>query len=158
MYNGEQTPASASASASASVMLLSTCVYLGLVLCVLHKRCVSTYCRFRCFDRPRRFPTKRQRVFLRDNPKHQQWHKQAKYLESDVLEIRCVKSLIPFPTRFSRLLGDLGLCNQVLFRQYDTDDSGAIDEREFRQLVKAVNNASPMFPGNFAKALHDFDV
>lgn len=46
----------------------------------------------------------------------------------------------------------------VLFRQYDTDDSGAIDEREFRELAKAVNNASPMFPGNFAKALHDFDA
>ncbi|CAM9552901.1 unnamed protein product, partial [Ectocarpus sp. 12 AP-2014] len=46
----------------------------------------------------------------------------------------------------------------VLFRQYDTDDSGAIDEREFRELAKTVNNASPMFPGNFAKALLDFDT
>ncbi|CAM9575617.1 unnamed protein product, partial [Hapterophycus canaliculatus] len=45
-----------------------------------------------------------------------------------------------------------------LFRQYDTDDSGAIDEREFRELAKTVNNASPMFPGNFAKALLDFDT
>ena len=46
----------------------------------------------------------------------------------------------------------------VLFRQYDTDDSGAIDEREFRELAKTVNNANPMFPGNFAKALLDFDT
>eukprot|EP00752_Nemacystus_decipiens_P005390 g4886.t1 len=45
-----------------------------------------------------------------------------------------------------------------LFRQYDTDNSGAIDEREFRELAKTVNNASPMFPGNFAKALLDFDT
>ncbi|CAN0524711.1 unnamed protein product, partial [Laminaria digitata] len=45
-----------------------------------------------------------------------------------------------------------------LFRQYDIDDSGAIDEQEFRELARTVNNASPMFPGNFAKALQDFDA
>lgn len=50
------------------------------------------------------------------------------------------------------------LSRSVLFRQYDTDNSGAIDEREFRELAKTVNNASPMFPGNFAKALLDFDT
>lgn len=56
------------------------------------------------------------------------------------------------------LFATFWFCSVVLFRQYDTDDSGAIDEREFRELAKTVNNASPMFPGNFAKALLDFDT
>lgn len=46
----------------------------------------------------------------------------------------------------------------VIFQQYDTDGSGAIDEYEFRELIKAVNDTSPMFPGNFAKALQEFDA
>lgn len=44
------------------------------------------------------------------------------------------------------------------FRCFDHDDSGTIDEKEFCELCKVVNNASPMFPGNFARALDEFDV
>ncbi|CAM9472967.1 unnamed protein product, partial [Discosporangium mesarthrocarpum] len=47
---------------------------------------------------------------------------------------------------------------RFLFSRYDTDGSGAIDEHEFVKLAKDVNNAAPMFPGNFAKALTEFDV
>lgn len=46
----------------------------------------------------------------------------------------------------------------VLFQHYDADNSGAIDEREFRQLAGAVHSASPLFPGNFAKAMHECDT
>ncbi|CAM9257843.1 unnamed protein product, partial [Phaeothamnion confervicola] len=44
------------------------------------------------------------------------------------------------------------------FNQFDVDGSGTIDEQEFVQLVTIVNNASPMFPGNFARALEEFDT
>ncbi|KAG5176268.1 hypothetical protein JKP88DRAFT_171360 [Tribonema minus] len=44
------------------------------------------------------------------------------------------------------------------FRMYDTDGSGSIDEQEFMDLLHTVNNASPIFPGNFQRALDEFDV
>lgn len=44
------------------------------------------------------------------------------------------------------------------FELFDKDGSGAIDEKEFIELCKTINNASPMYPGNFKKALEDFDV
>jgi Ca2+-binding EF-hand superfamily protein len=44
------------------------------------------------------------------------------------------------------------------FQQFDTDGSGAIDEQEFVELVRVVNNAAPMFPGNYASALDQFDA
>ena len=40
---------------------------------------------------------------------------------------------------------------------FDKDGSGTIDEEEFMLLAKTVNNAAPMFPGNFATALTEFD-
>ncbi|CAM9810922.1 unnamed protein product, partial [Choristocarpus tenellus] len=45
-----------------------------------------------------------------------------------------------------------------IFNRYDEDDNGAIDMRELKQLVKDVNNSAPLFPGNFAKALQEFDA
>ena len=39
------------------------------------------------------------------------------------------------------------------FDCYDEDGSGAIDEDEFVELCRAVNNKSPMFPGNFAQVI-----
>lgn len=44
------------------------------------------------------------------------------------------------------------------FECFDKDGSNAIDENEFMQLCMVINNASPMFPGNFKKALEQFDV
>lgn len=46
----------------------------------------------------------------------------------------------------------------VVFNQYDTDKSGSIDEKEFRELANAVHSACPMFSGNFAKAMHECDT
>jgi len=46
---------------------------------------------------------------------------------------------------------------QFWFDCYDEDGSGAIDEDEFVELCKAVNNKSPLFPGNFSNALGMFD-
>ena len=43
------------------------------------------------------------------------------------------------------------------FDTFDKDGSGTIDEEEFMNLCKAVNNANPMFPGNFMRALSEFD-
>ena len=43
------------------------------------------------------------------------------------------------------------------FDTFDKDGSGTIDEEEFMNLCKAVNNANPMFPGNFTRALQEFD-
>ena len=43
------------------------------------------------------------------------------------------------------------------FDSFDADGSGSIDEEEFMELAKGVNDASPMFPGNFATALEEFD-
>jgi Ca2+-binding EF-hand superfamily protein len=45
----------------------------------------------------------------------------------------------------------------VCFETYDKDGSGSIDEKEFMELCRTVNNAAPMFPGNFARALEEFD-
>lgn len=58
----------------------------------------------------------------------------------------------------SSTLNHINIGYIVLFRQYDTDGSGAIDEQEFRELVKSINDAAPMFPGNFARALQEFDA
>ena len=44
------------------------------------------------------------------------------------------------------------------FDLFDVDGSNTIDEKEFVELVKCVNNASPMFPGNFGTAIQMFDV
>ena len=43
------------------------------------------------------------------------------------------------------------------FECFDLDNSGSIDEREFVNLCKTVNNAAPAFPQNFRRALDDFD-
>ena len=40
----------------------------------------------------------------------------------------------------------------------DIDGSGTIDEKEFVELCKTVNNANPTFPRNFKTALQQFDV
>merc|ERR1712227_930766 len=47
---------------------------------------------------------------------------------------------------------------QFCFDCFDKDSSGTIDEREFILLCQTVNNAAPMFPGNFTRALELFDV
>ncbi|RYG62973.1 EF-hand domain-containing protein [archaeon] len=44
------------------------------------------------------------------------------------------------------------------FECFDVDRSGSIDEREFIELCKCINNAAPSFPNNFKKALEEFDV
>lgn len=44
------------------------------------------------------------------------------------------------------------------FECFDVDSSGTIDEKEFIELCKVVNNASPAFPQNFKRALEEFDV
>lgn len=44
------------------------------------------------------------------------------------------------------------------FDMFDKDGSNAIDEKEFMELCKAVNNASPAFPPNFVKAMEEFQV
>jgi len=44
------------------------------------------------------------------------------------------------------------------FECFDVDGSGTIDEKEFIELCKVVNNASPAFPSNFKTALEQFDV
>jgi hypothetical protein len=43
------------------------------------------------------------------------------------------------------------------FECFDKDNSGTIDETEFISLCKTINNAAPMFPGNFAEAVAQFD-
>jgi Ca2+-binding EF-hand superfamily protein len=47
---------------------------------------------------------------------------------------------------------------QFCFDCFDLDKSGAIDEREFINLCRAINGIAPSFPANFKKALEDFDV
>ena len=37
------------------------------------------------------------------------------------------------------------------------DGSGSIDEDEFRRLCSVVNNGKPSFPGNFKRAITEFD-
>mmetsp|Transcript_6737 Transcript_6737/g.7050 ORF Transcript_6737/g.7050 Transcript_6737/m.7050 type:complete len:358 (-) Transcript_6737:1325-2398(-) len=44
------------------------------------------------------------------------------------------------------------------FETFDKDGSNGIDEKEFIELCKLVNNANPTFAGNFKRALEDFDV
>jgi Ca2+-binding EF-hand superfamily protein len=44
------------------------------------------------------------------------------------------------------------------FECFDVDHSGSIDEKEFIELCKCINNASPSFPNNFRRALEEFDV
>lgn len=44
------------------------------------------------------------------------------------------------------------------FECFDVDHSGSIDEKEFIELCKCINNAAPSFPNNFRKALEEFDV
>ena len=39
------------------------------------------------------------------------------------------------------------------FDLFDVDGSNTIDEKEFVELVKCVNNASPMFPETLGKQL-----
>ena len=43
------------------------------------------------------------------------------------------------------------------FQTFDKDASGQIDEEEFLDLARTVNNAEPLFPGNFKTALEQFD-
>lgn len=44
------------------------------------------------------------------------------------------------------------------FNCFDKDNSDSIDEGEFMLLLGAVNNARPLFPGNFRTALEQFDT
>ena len=46
---------------------------------------------------------------------------------------------------------------KFVFDTYDADGSGAIDEEEFMVLCTSVNAAAPSFPGNFQRALEEFD-
>ena len=43
------------------------------------------------------------------------------------------------------------------FNTFDLDGSGTIDEEEFMNLARMINNGNPMFPGNFGRALAMFD-
>jgi Ca2+-binding EF-hand superfamily protein len=45
-----------------------------------------------------------------------------------------------------------------VFDTFDLDHSGEMNDKEFVQLVSAVNDANPMFGGNFANALSEFDT
>jgi len=47
---------------------------------------------------------------------------------------------------------------QFVFQTFDKDSSGTLDEEEFMDLARTVNNADPLFPGNFKTALERFDV
>ena len=57
----------------------------------------------------------------------------------------------------------VGLCSrslfllQFVFDSFDQDGSGALDEDEFMQVCTVVNNGAPTFPGNFGRALEEFD-
>ena len=44
------------------------------------------------------------------------------------------------------------------FECFDKDGSGTIDEKEFIDLCRTVNNAAPLFPGNFGEAVAQFDT
>ena len=44
------------------------------------------------------------------------------------------------------------------FECFDKDGSGTIDEKEYIDLCRTVNNAAPLFPGNFAEAIGQFDT
>lgn len=43
------------------------------------------------------------------------------------------------------------------FQAFDRDGSGVIDEDEFIELCATVNNMNPTFPGNFKRAMEEFD-
>jgi Ca2+-binding EF-hand superfamily protein len=47
---------------------------------------------------------------------------------------------------------------KFVFDCFDKDGSGTIDEKEFITLCNTVNNAAPLFPGNFAEAIAQFDT
>jgi hypothetical protein len=47
---------------------------------------------------------------------------------------------------------------KFVFDVFDKDGSGTIDEKEFIHLCNTVNNAAPLFPGNFAEAISQFDT
>ena len=47
---------------------------------------------------------------------------------------------------------------RFVFDVFDKDGSGTIDEKEFIVLCNTVNNAAPLFPGNFAEAIGQFDT
>ena len=42
------------------------------------------------------------------------------------------------------------------FDSFDDDRSGTLDEEEIAEVARCVNDASPMFPGNFQTALEEF--
>ena len=44
------------------------------------------------------------------------------------------------------------------FETFDKDGSGSIDEEEFMDLCKTINAMNPTFPGNFGRALQEFDT
>jgi Ca2+-binding EF-hand superfamily protein len=44
------------------------------------------------------------------------------------------------------------------FDTFDKDGSGEIDENEYITFMQGLANADPLFPGNFSKALNEFDV
>lgn len=46
---------------------------------------------------------------------------------------------------------------KFVFDTFDKDGSGALDEEEFMMVCTIVNNGSPTFPGNFGRALEEFD-
>lgn len=46
---------------------------------------------------------------------------------------------------------------EFCFQTFDKDGSGTIDEAEFLDMVRVINNADPTFPGNFKTALEEFD-
>jgi len=45
----------------------------------------------------------------------------------------------------------------VCFQAFDNDASGVIDEEEFVELCATVNNMNPTYPGNFMRAMTEFD-
>lgn len=44
------------------------------------------------------------------------------------------------------------------FDTFDTDHSGTINESEFVELLQNINDSDPSYPGNFNKALEQFDA
>ena len=47
---------------------------------------------------------------------------------------------------------------QFCFSTFDADGGGTIDEEEFEALCETITHKDPTFPGNFAKALEEFDT
>lgn len=46
---------------------------------------------------------------------------------------------------------------RFVFDSFDVDDSGSINEAEFRTLCDTINDGKPVFPGSFKKALQKSD-